>query len=345
MRIRTLLRSDYVRVGGLLAVLAALPQSIALGQAGPPPCTGQQIVFDTTGTVQQFVVPAGVSSITIDAAGAQGAAARQPAPGPPFHVGGNGARLIASFPVTAGETLRVVVGEAGQSDPIGYVGGGGGGSFVYRTPDLAGLLIAAAGGGGGSAGSPGVPGSASTTASNGESNDFGTGGVAGTGGNGGGAGVSPGGCAGGGGGGLLTDGGDDSSPFPGCVGTGGRSVANGSAGGTGGGPGGFGGGGNGEIIDFGGGSGGGGGFNGGGGGGSGVNNLGPMSGGGGGSFSATVPIFAATGTQTGNGALSFCFTQAPLAVPALDPRGLFLLCAALALLGAWTLRRQLADRR
>ena len=337
MPIRTPLRSAVVRVGGFVAALAACGPSGVLGQAGPPVCNGQQTVFPPSAAVQQFIVPPGVDAITIDAAGAQGGAALLPVGQGVFNPGGSGARLVASFPVTAGETLRIVVGGMGQSYSIGYTAGGGGGSFVYRTPDLAGLLIAAAGGGGGSAGSPGLPGSSSTTAANGQDdNGQGTGGAGGTGGNGGAAGFSPLGCAGTGGGGLLTDGGDD---VVACGGTGGSAVANGSAGGTGGGAGGFGGGGSGRVVDFGGGSGGGGGFNGGGGGGSGASLLASMSGGGGGSFSATTPIFAASGTQTGNGVVSFCFAPSPLAVPALDHRALALLCAALAALGAWILRR------
>lgn len=337
MRIRTSsLHSAVVRAGGFVAALAAFGPSGVLGQAGPPACNGQQTVFPATAAVQQFVVPLGVSAITIDAAGAQGGAAL-PVGQAPFNPGGNGARLVASFPVTAGETLQIVVGGMGHSYSIGYTAGGGGGSFVYRTPDLAGLLIAAAGGGGGSSGSPGLPGSSSATAGNGQDdNGGGIGGAGGTGGNGGAAGLSGSGCAGAGGGGLLTDGGDD---VAGCGGTGGSAVANGSAGGTGGGAGGFGGGGSGQIADFGGGSGGGGGFNGGGGGGSGVDFFGPMSGGGGGSFSVTTPTFAASGTQTGNGAVSFCFAPSPLAVPMLDKGALTLLFAALAAIGAWILRR------
>lgn len=337
MTIRKVLPSGRLRRAGFLALLVASGPSIVLGQGGPPACTDQQTVFDPTGTVQQYVVPPGVHTLTIDAAGAQGgpALAFGVVPGNP---GGNGARLVASFPVVPGETLRVVVGETGGSAFVNAAGGGGG-SFVYRSPDLAGLLIAAAGGGGGSSGSPGVPGSASTTASNGEANGVGvTAGTAGTGGNGGGAGASGGGCAGGGGGGLLTDGGDD----PGCGGTGGSSVANGSAGGGGAAAsGGFGGGGSGDTSDFGNGSGGGGGFNGGGGGaGPGVIQLGPASGGGGGSFSATTPAFSATGLQTGNGAVSFCFAQTPLEVPSVNESGLVLLCTALAALGAWILHQR-----
>ena len=226
MSIRRSLRSVCIRVGGLAGAIAALAPSIVLGQRGTSPCDGVQTILVPTSTVQQIVVPLGMNVLTVDAAGAQGGDA-VPFGVIPGNPGGNGARLTASFPVISGETLQVVVGEAGEG--AGYVGGGGGGSFVYRTPDLAGLLIAAAGGGGGSAGTVGLPGSASTTASNGQSNDVGTGGVAGTGGNGGAAGVSPVGCAGGGGGGLLTDGGNEVR----CGTPGGKSVVNGSAGGPG----------------------------------------------------------------------------------------------------------------
>jgi hypothetical protein len=87
-------------------------------------------------------VPPGVTQVTIDAKGAQGGGT---AGGK--GAGGNGADVQATFPVTRGETLNVVVGGTGtdKSDS----GGGGGGSFVYRNPTPTGLLIAAANGGAG----------------------------------------------------------------------------------------------------------------------------------------------------------------------------------------------------
>ena len=255
--------------------------------------------FNFTGAVQTFMVPAGVTQVTIDASGAQGGAGSGP--------GGSGARLVASFTVTPGETLNVVVGGVGSTNSSFGVGAGGGASFVYRTADAAGLLISAAGGGGGSQGSAGIAGSATTTASNGE----GPGGSAGTGGNGGGGGGSSFACTGGGGGGLLTNGGDGNGGFQG-----GRSLANGAAGGSAN-PsapaGGFGGGGQGAPVfcgTFGGqGGGGGGGYNGGGGGAASQGTA--ASGGGGGSFSATAPSISQSGVKTGNGQVVMTYAASP----------------------------------
>jgi len=238
----------------------------------PPPA-----IFNCTGALQTFQVPAGVSSVTITASGGQGGS------GPT--AGGKGASLTAAIPVTPLETLNVLVGCAGAS-ANGDGGGGGGGSFVYRAATGQGLLLAAAGGGGAADVTAGLDGSATTTAVNGQS--FGThlGGTAGTGGNGGGSGTMP--PGGGGGGGLLTGGGLAGQP-----------LVLGGAGGSGGtgGAGGFGGGGGGNSI----GGGGGGGYNGGGGGCGGQNNC---AGGGGGSFSATTPSSSQSGAQTGNGQVS-----------------------------------------
>jgi hypothetical protein len=231
-------------------------------------CTGTSQVFNFTGAVQSFTVPPRVMQVTIDAAGAAGGA------------GGKGAELAASFAVTPGETLNILVGGGG--------GGSGGGSFVYTSATATGLLIAAAGGG------SGVVQSGNFTEGNaGNAASFGNGvglGHAGSGGNSGGAGKS-----GGGGGGLLSNG----VGCPGCTSFGGgAALANGGAGGAGGsGNGGFGGGGGSGGS---GGGGGGGGYNGGG-------SSDGAPGGGGGSYSAATPSFAQSGAQSGNGQVSVCF--------------------------------------
>jgi hypothetical protein len=266
-----------------VALLAAAPRP---ARAQAPTCDATQVVLSYTGAVQDFVVPAAVTSLTIDAAGAAGGAAAPDG-------GGAGARLVAAFAVTPGETLHVLVGGQGQS--FDSVGGGGGGSFVYRTADAAGLLMAAAGGGGEGIDDSGIAGSATTTASNGSG-----GGSAGVDGSGGG------GRSGGGGGGLLTNGGGGSGGS-----TGGQALANGGAGGSPGG--GFGGGGGSYLespaIFHGGG--GGGGYNGGGGGSGYWSSPRPDSGsgGGGGSFSATPVLFGQSGANTGNGQVTLCYAQ------------------------------------
>ena len=246
--------------------------------------TAQTTNFTATGSIQTYTVPPGVFEIQIDAAGAQGGAGGTNG-GPTPLPGGPGARLLATFPVTPGEILNIVVG--GQGKTSGNNGGGGGGSFVYRTPNQMGLLIGAAGGGGAGVGLAGASGSSSNTAFDGDSAST-PGGTAGTGGNGGGGGGTDGG--GGGGSGLLSNGGDGNAGA--ATGSGGKALANGANGGTGDADGGFGGGG---AALF--GAGGGGGYNGGGGGGGG----GAVPAGGGGSFSASTPSIATDGFQSGDG--------------------------------------------
>jgi hypothetical protein len=280
-----------------------------------PTCGGSQVTFSANGVIQQFQVPPGVTSLTIDAAGAQGGAATS------TDFGGKGARLVATFSVSPGEVLNVIVGGMGSSNQ-GDAGGGGGASLVYRAPTAAGLLLAAAGGGGSVSGTAGIDGSDSAAASAGQTDGVCSPGLAGTGGSGGGGGCNTG-AGGGGGAGLLSNGGDGFS-----VGSGGGDPSNGAAGGLDGTAisGGFGGGG--AATDAGGG--GGGGYNGGGGGGSEV-------GGGGGSFvNGGTTLFHQPGAQTGDGHLSLCFVEPVAAVPTLSLGGL--IAAALLILSAAILR-------
>jgi len=108
-----------------------------------------------TNSVQTFVVPDCVTSLTIEAFGAQGGKNN-----PCSQQGGRGARMKGTFVVTPGESLSVIVGERGKdrgSNQANESGTGGGGSFIFRPGNQA-LLLAAGGGGGGaictSGGSP-----------------------------------------------------------------------------------------------------------------------------------------------------------------------------------------------
>jgi hypothetical protein len=127
--------------------------------------------FDYTGAEQDFVVPAGVTSITITASGAQGGT------GGSSHseVAGAGGTTTGTIAVTPGETLAVYVGRAGGngvlsrdfsgaaggaggfnggatggSSGIGGGGGGGGSSDVRQGGNALGNRVIIAGGGGGS---------------------------------------------------------------------------------------------------------------------------------------------------------------------------------------------------
>ncbi|ADB53573.1 glycine-rich protein [Conexibacter woesei] len=142
----------------------------ALLPAAASAATSQR--FTTPGATQ-FTVPAGVTSVSIDAIGGQGGGALQT---PPFRCqGGAGSRVRGTMTVTPGQSFWVVVGGAGgdamppaQSSAGGYNGGGngrseqwgsggGGGASDIRTlpvgsgltPTDSRLLVAGGGGGAG----------------------------------------------------------------------------------------------------------------------------------------------------------------------------------------------------
>lgn len=115
------------------------PTCVAIALAGGVP--GQK-VFAATGQVENFVVPACISTMKITAFGAQGGSAD----------GGKGARMSGSFVVAPGETLGVAVGKRGVANNCGgapATAGGGGGSFVWHANNQTEPMIAAGGGGGG----------------------------------------------------------------------------------------------------------------------------------------------------------------------------------------------------
>ncbi len=112
-----------------------------------------------TGSVQTFVVPAGVTSITVSIWGAGGGGSKTGGSG------GSGALVQGTMSVTAGSTLYLVVGGGGSYNAVSNAYGGGGASGVALTGAGGGgysgifssntlsqanaLAIAGAGGGGG----------------------------------------------------------------------------------------------------------------------------------------------------------------------------------------------------
>lgn len=260
-----------------LAVTACIFSSISFSQTE---------VFNYTGTLQTYTVPAGVTMVTILAEGAQGG-----------NDGGLGAMIQGDVAVSPGDVLTILVGQQGGIS-TGTRAGGGGGSFVVNAD---GDPLIVAGGGGGKAwngtGSPSFPGinaNITTNGNNGYSaeNGLGTGsderfGIGGVDGNGSTLTGPDGNAHAGNGGGFFTNGNN------GDCGLGGASYVSGGAGGTGcsGGPGGYGGGGNGGNS----GGGGGGGYSGGGG-----SYHNPTNGGGGGSFNSGINQENSVG-HTGDG--------------------------------------------
>lgn len=123
--------------------------------------------FNTPGILHDYIVPQGSTSMTIVATGADGGDFA--VDGIKFDLGGSGGSIDCTFPVTPGQTIRVIVGEAGQY-PTGRGGGGGGGGTAVvncgsncETGTL--LTVVGGGGGGSSNGTPGL--GASNTAGGG----------------------------------------------------------------------------------------------------------------------------------------------------------------------------------
>ena len=252
--------------------------------------------FNTSNGIQLWTVPAD-GTYRIEAWGAQGGLHISATNSP-----GLGARMRGDFELIKGEIIRIMVGQQGQANPSGSVrgSGGGGGSFVIRTPyNTNPSILAIAGGGGGADGSSGGGGISAVTSNNGTNNGTGT--VAGgTNGNGGSASV------GGGGGGFFGNGANATA-------TGGASFTNGGNGGSGEAAGGFAGGGGGDNT-----AGGGGGYSGGA---SGARATNGDGGGGGGSFNSGTNQSNSAGVRTGDGSVQITLIENTTPPPTLGLSG------------------------
>jgi len=234
--------------------------------------------FTVTSGIQNWTVPTS-GFYYIDAYGAGGAGL----------FAGRGARIADTFLLTQGETIKILVGQVGETTTSISANAGSGGTFIVRSPynDNGSILIIAGGGGGSESGvSQRLEAHATVTTSgnNGYTSGLGpsatTSGSGGTLGNGGGAATAD----NSGGGGFFTNGARNSE----WDNNGGFAFVNGGGGAVGSvtnsfsNDGGFGGGGAAAGKGSGGGPGGGGGYSGGGGG----DNVGNGAGGGGGSYFA-----------------------------------------------------------
>ncbi|CAB4331489.1 unannotated protein [freshwater metagenome] len=156
------------------SMLSSIPASAVVATNPTPDCsagTTCTITFTYTGDYYSWTVPSGITSITVDAYGAEGGRSNFRAN---TAVPGKGGRVQATLNTTSGEALHIYVGGAGSSvtsisansasagwngggrggfgNGSGYWGAGGGGATDIRT--TAGLLstrILVAGGGGGTA--------------------------------------------------------------------------------------------------------------------------------------------------------------------------------------------------
>jgi len=236
------------------------------------------VTYNFTGASQSFTVPAGVTSVSVDAQGAAGGGG----PGSP----GLGGEATATITVNPGDVIQVMVGGQGQVGSGGFNGGG--------APGAASIPALPPAGGGGA--SDIRTGACATTLS------CGLGARVLVGGGGGGADTSGQlGDSGGAGGGLSGGAGSDPASL-GIAGSGGTQAGGGAAGGNGtpGAPGQGGGGGTAGGFGFSGGGGGGGGYFGGGGGGGGTAMPTAGNGGGGSGFGpAGVVLTSAVNSSDG----------------------------------------------
>jgi len=242
-----------------------------------------------TSGIQNWTVPT-TGTYTIETVGAVGGI------GTATYSGGLGARMIGTFELTAGETIKILVGQSGENWTGYKAGGGGGGTFVVNSTNGP-LIIAGAGGGGGGNSNP----ASGQSGLNGTSGGTGSQGVYAGGTDGSGGLANAGSSAGGG---LTGDGATSSSSYnPGP----GLSFLNGGAGGqagtcsASGGDGGFGGGSGGEWCSM-GAVGAGGGYSGGGG----TDSSGVS--GGGGSYNNGTDQNNTAGINAGDGLVSITFT-------------------------------------
>ena len=128
--------------------------------------TSGAVTFGYTGAPQTYTVPAGVTSLAVDARGASGGSGTGVFAG---QDGGAGARVQTILPVTPGQLLLVLVGGAGNytggagavrgsyngGGGSGWTGAAGGGASDVRRSGgtlTDRLVVAAGGGGGGNAG-------------------------------------------------------------------------------------------------------------------------------------------------------------------------------------------------
>ena len=171
-------------------------------------CKTSQVLFNETSPGSySFIVPLGVSSLSIEASGAEGGVGSSDGHGAsPVYAGGLGGYIKATISVTPGQTLYINVGQHPTTSGDGltvfngggyfggccsfccaYVPGYGGGATDVRTSqnDLNSRLIVAGGGGGGGMTGAGGAGGGSTGGNGKGSSGPGSGGTMTEGGSGG----------------------------------------------------------------------------------------------------------------------------------------------------------------
>jgi hypothetical protein len=99
------------------------------------PAYRNYVKFDFIGAIQTWTVPAGVTQIYVDLAGAQGGSASP-------YLGGKGGKVSGILAVTPGDVLQITVGGQSTTNIAVYGFGGNGGRSTFNE-----TIIARAGGG------------------------------------------------------------------------------------------------------------------------------------------------------------------------------------------------------
>jgi hypothetical protein len=156
-------RAQSHRLASSVSVLAALALTLAPSGAAAATLPGESVTFKSTGSEQTFTVPAGVTSVRVQAIGAAGTHGLAEGYNADQVPGGLGAEADGQLPVTPGEVLYVEVADGSWGGGAGgsWEAGAGGGASDVRTISSSvanseesldsRLLVAAGGGGGGSA--------------------------------------------------------------------------------------------------------------------------------------------------------------------------------------------------
>src|SRR5690348_11724751 len=109
----------------LLASAALLAPSTGTAAAATPARVPHSQTFTYTGSAQDFVVPDGVTSLTLTVDGASGGDGESTSVNTPGGAGGHGGRIVETVVVHGGQHLRILPGGAGV--PAGAPQGAGAG--------------------------------------------------------------------------------------------------------------------------------------------------------------------------------------------------------------------------
>src|SRR5690348_13436290 len=109
----------------LLATAALLGVTAGAASAAPPGRVAHSQTFGYTGAQQDFVVPQGVTSLTLTVDGASGGDGESTSVNTPGGAGAHGGRIVETVVVHGGQHLRILPGGAGV--PAGAPQGAGAG--------------------------------------------------------------------------------------------------------------------------------------------------------------------------------------------------------------------------